>query len=262
VAIDWEKQRAIEKAAYEKYQKDFAAKQADLQKKAAEEKAAGFQKHWDDKKHPRLKAGTPDGGQFAFKDEEDYEDLGNLDAEKLQELSKQATGGELLDEEASLAVKRYVDTSAFEDINKSLREGTELKDRHGLKMKDILSGMDKAIKSSKAPKNFAVYRALRGPKIEKLMFKLKAGEVLTDPGIISTTTDKAVAQEFFELGRGRTNFAGATMKILVPKGARALIPGPYTYRNDAEDEVILPRGAKFKLIGRRKAEFVFQMITK
>jgi hypothetical protein len=86
---------------------------------------------------------------------------------------------------------------------------------------------------------------------------LYVGMTMTDPGFLSTSTKRKVAESF------AGSFNGVIMTVRVPAGTRGLyVQGAgaskaYTEGKKAEHEVLLPRGTKYKVrAAKRRADGV------
>jgi hypothetical protein len=96
-------------------------------------------------------------------------------------------------------------------------------------------------------KEVTVYRGVSGSAADKIL-KLRKGAMLSDPAFISTSFSQDVAKDFATVG-------GIVMSIKVPKGRRA-VPGERT-----ENELILPRGTRFKVVKKTKKSIVLEVVS-
>lgn len=147
----------------------------------------------------------------------------------------------------------YYTSSGYADINNYLR--TNGKD--DTQIKEYVSSMDKEISKTKAPRDMVLYRGTSG--VNKFD-RLKEGDVFTDKGFVSTTTEVGTVAEFMSSATGgafdsRPFEKGYVLEMNVPKGNQVLSVNNYfknvgsKYGPSAdilrENEHILPRGSKF-----------------
>jgi len=178
-----------------------------------------------------------------------------------------------LSDEQDSALKGY-SSGQYRRYNNLLRYGPE--DMDPEKVKDIqekINSLDEIIDTYGDIDNETfVFRGMTElPKIEdtdvtmtEMLESLNPGDVFSDPGFTSTSSNKDIALRQFGPGIGLDS--GATVKasessmrnssfwtVRLPSGSKALgIPkAGYGYAS-AEDEVILPRDAKLKIDAIRK----------
>lgn len=99
---------------------------------------------------------------------------------------------------------------------------------HGITPKDTIATLDRLISKAPKDKELVVYRAMRGDLVKSI----KAGDIFQDDAFVSTSS----ASNKLEL------FGGHIWTIKVPKGS------PRLEMNTDENEVLLPRGTKLKIL--------------
>ena len=131
-------------------------------------------------------------------------------------------------------VWNYIGDSSL--VNKDLRKGRMpmhddyWRDTWGrIPPEKAVALMDDFTASNHATRNMIVYRG-----VDKAV---KVGKVYRDNGFMSTSTSLSAASSF----SSRT-----LLEVELPKGQRFGLPR----KNDYEQEVVLPRGTKFKVVGR------------
>jgi hypothetical protein len=156
-------------------------------------------------------------------------------------------GGELSDNERS-SLKYYVG-SGYTAINSYLRKGKEIY-QVGL---DDIANLDAILGRASLQEAKVVYRGLDSERFDRTFGELKEGDIITDKGFVSTSEDKDVAKAFM-MG---SKEAGGVAEIHVPKGYKAISViealskgGSGVY--EAESEIILNRGSRFKVLSRDK----------
>ena len=190
---------------------------------------------FDETKHHRAPKGTREGGQFTAGEwhdinEDDFEELGDLSEDELNEM-RDETIYRPSDSEMN-AVSAYCDRS-YEEINASLRAGEDVGEAI-----EIVDEMDTLFTKSALKRNIATFREVT-PDFVATLKTLKAGDRLKDNGFLSSSMDPAI-----EVRWG----SGTKLKILVKKGTPAIIPGSWSHLSDQEDEVILPRGGSLRYL--------------
>lgn len=125
---------------------------------------------------------------------------------------------------------------AYVKVNESLRSG-KTGDRR------LVEALDSAIAKSRVPTETVVYRGIQEGRDP--LAKFKPGSVITDRGYVSTTGTRKVAEEYAD-GEGETHIL---MRIRVPAGHPA---APIPSRLSEEDEYLLPRNSKFRIVGATK----------
>lgn len=137
-----------------------------------------------------------------------------------------------LSPQARTAVKDY-SGSGYMQVNNVLRQDkfnpTAHPDSWTTK---TIQGMDAASNAWKSPTDITVYRGLSSNIV-----KPEVGSVFVDKGFMSTSVSQSKAFSH-----------GDALKILVPKGARA-IPLGKNSNHPSEQELILPRNSKLVVVG-------------
>ena len=100
--------------------------------------------------------------------------------------------------------------------------------------KQQIEDMDAAIAKSRTTEQLVTYRGLPA----SVVASVSVGDVIRDKGFSSTSLDREVAEGFAERD-------GAILRIIVPKGSKALYADPIV--DLKQHEVILPRGSGFKV---------------
>jgi phage portal protein BeeE len=210
---------------------------------------------------PRVPAGSPEGGQFGSGGGGGASDAGTPASEgatpaqpsgagerseplkltsskKIGEWAQQHfPAGSKFDAEEIAGLDKY-SGSGFARINNGLRrnEGNLEKVEQ---VKAVLA-IDRALQKGSVPEDTMVYR---GIKNRDLVDKLNVGDEFSDHGFVSTSLHRKVGEKF-----GKE----AVLEIKVPKGARALAFDAIWRGGNAEHELLLPRGSKFKVTGVRR----------
>lgn len=157
------------------------------------------------------------------------------------------------------AISHYT-SPEYAALNQSLREGKELSPE----TKKIVDNLDRIIGESKLSEPVSLFRGVKGKKLREQFEAMLPGDVISDPGFVSTSMANHVA-------RGQTQGANqkATMIIRAPAGANAAFPGEHSYnavpgeggtKVDNAMEAILPRGSQFKMIGKHGATYEFELV--
>jgi SPP1 gp7 family putative phage head morphogenesis protein len=156
------------------------------------------------------------------------------------------------------AVRAYTDSGYSQRMNDRLR-GVEpsAADRRKLATTDKhVENMRAAFDAPGAelPEHVTLHRGMQGPIAEALIKAHRRGGLLapegggigarfTDKGFVSTSTNRKIAQ----LGSADRN-KRVTLEIDAPKGTKGIAPGSLS-RFDVENEVILPPGTTFEVVG-------------
>lgn len=125
----------------------------------------------------------------------------------------------------------------FKDLNARLRSGKPPARADASDLK----AMDAVMSRAKTTKPMTVHRGVTGDWIDKLT----PGATYTDGGFVSTTSDPGVVG-VFSFGSKK-----ATLEIHVPAGSKAVSMVDQTKYGHKEQEILLNRGSKFKVIGRK-----------
>lgn len=127
-------------------------------------------------------------------------------------------------------------------INKALFKNRELSPD----LKVIAKLLDAAFEKASLPESMIVYRGMKGHHWDSV----QAGQVISQPGYLSTSLDRSAAETFQE---------GALLKISVPKGAKAIYMDNLNGSHGYEAELAVARGSKIKLISKQKVGNVWQI---
>lgn len=137
------------------------------------------------------------------------------------------------------AVRAYTGGD-YKDINGTLRRPDKAFGPYLENTLDTIAAMDTAFEN--APTLDKSIRVTRGVnyagKLKEILDSLEPGDEFQDKAFVSTTTQKT------------PGFGSFYMDIIVPKGSKALyVESISNYAG--EQELILPRGAKFRLVTQR-----------
>ena len=205
--------------------------------------------------HPRGQPGNAGefgpGGGSKKKTENSFKTYAN-GRRDLGDLTDAVQSGELNDGLGDAQEKRWVlagysGSTASWDINHALRSGEKLPPVR----QRTVDALDIAMKESSLSENLAVWRALAykselSPEVKKLMDGLKPGDTFVDKGFVSTSAIQH-----------RPN--AEVMKILAPKGSKALIANGTFIGYDGENEVVLDRGGRYEYVGDEGGSKVFRL---
>lgn len=163
-----------------------------------------------------------------------------------------ATTYDGLPENERRTMENYTD-EGYADINSDLRHDPESADM------ETVQEIDNVIARGQTSEDIVVFRAIAGPSPErggrsKHRFNgLKAGDEFEDAGFSSTTTSMGQARNFDSEG------TGYVLEVEVPKGTPGAwvpkIPGA----DNGEQEFILPRNARYRVISRNDSNASFRV---
>jgi len=124
----------------------------------------------------------------------------------------------------------------FLKLNQKLREGDT--------SAPAVLKLDSAIAKSTVTPGTKLYRGISKDGLKQLIGGdvIESGQILSDPGFLSTSTDRNIA--------GMNAIGGVVMEIEVGKNQYGLDMGSIS-RNKHEKEVVLPRNSQFKVLGLR-----------
>lgn len=111
--------------------------------------------------------------------------------------------------------------------------------------KTDLKHMDAAFAKASTAEDMVVYRGVTGDFFQKLT----VGSEFVDGGFVSTTSDLKAARNFLRGDRSEN----VLMEIKVPKGSKAISLGDIGAFAKTEQEILLNRGGKFRVIEQQKA---------
>lgn len=113
----------------------------------------------------------------------------------------------------------------------------------------IIKSIDSAIEKSSVPEAVRVFRGMTARPPLDGDPKDVIGKVYTDNVFKSTSTTDEIANRF-AIGKHRAGEDVAVLDIKVPKGSKGLYVGKLGPM-EGEEEVLLPRSAKFIITGHR-----------
>ena len=144
------------------------------------------------------------------------------------------------------AVYKYIG-AFYSDINSHLRGTRNLHPNDvDVYITPHLPHLDKAIRNSRTPKEFDLYRGIAAP-VDELHTVFgnapRVGMEFRDPGYFSMSRSAQIAR----MHAGGSSRPGAFMHLKIPANSRALLT-PKQYKG-SEQEVILPRNSKLRISG-------------
>ncbi len=243
-------------------------------RKGSKRPTLGGKGKYEESKHPRDARGhfkdKPDapkvggGGKFKSYDKTPLWDLdkAKLRSRSLRDLRHATANGVRISEKDALS---YYTHNGNLSINKTLRRGKQIEGVTANRSDSILdmvtlsqsqndaraiAGMDSLLGRTRLAENLVVYRAAKGPGWDKLFKSAKVGKSFTDPGFVSASLKRGEAEAF-----------GTKMLVMrLPKGSNALPLQDWSNSYTAfEQEVIVARGSKFKVLKKSKNELVVQL---
>jgi hypothetical protein len=161
----------------------------------------------------------------------------------------------LTEREQKLSISGYQD-GQYHEVNDSLRADSVRDD-----LQTDVANIDSAI-AQQAPttEDTILYRGYSqvmpttpGVSTPPDYTAMEPGETFTDKGFVSSSIDKSVSEQFSRRGGTENPNTGgmekSIMAVHVPEGSQGLnvnglMPG------SGEDEIILPRGSEFQVLGR------------
>lgn len=199
--------------------------------------AEGAFDSWEESKHPRS-----DDGKFGSGSGSSSNKTASPAAKKSDDSlkGKTTTGGVAkLEGKLTPTERAYLDSYSgdeFLSLNRKLRSGDA--------KASSVAKLDSAIGKSTLTPGTKLYRGISKDALKQMVGgnTIEAGQVLSDAGFISTSTDRNIA--------GMNSIGGVVMEIEVGENQRGLDVGSIS-RNQHEKEVILPRGAKLEVLGLR-----------
>jgi hypothetical protein len=117
--------------------------------------------------------------------------------------------------------------------------------------------LDKAFKDprNRTQKDTTLYRGIDNAT---LLDSMEVGSTITDKGFVSTTYSQDVAKGFSQDEEEMTD-TGAVITIRVPKGRPAIDMQNISEAGD-EEEVLLPRNSKFKVVSKKGNKVTLEAI--
>lgn len=177
---------------------------------------------------------------YEKKAERDITDLG-LDPKKVQELSeytdKEFKRLNIQKDSARMKELAGYHGTGFLKINKELRSGQVSQET-----KEKVTFLDDVLNSARLPDDMVLFRGVQPYK------ELKQGDILQEPGFMSTSLSEVKAREFgIEGSLGTESHKSATIfEIHVSKGLNGLFLDSASHIGEAE--VLLSRGLQFKVL--------------
>ena len=193
---------------------------------------------WDESKHPREPAGSPEGGQFG-------EGGGGAAPAAAPAPAPLAP----LSKEQKRSVNYYQGQTGYHTINHALRHSKELKPQVEAHVKML----DDVINRFRASQPFNVYRGVKYDMVEELekqwkewqKDKSKPPPIFTDKAYLSTSFRKEAAAVY-----NPNNI----ITIKLPKGQHVFDVASQHMGHEGESEILLPRGMKFKVISLKDVQ--------
>lgn len=156
------------------------------------------------------------------------------------EAFKEAYDASTLPEEVQASITEYteVDSEMYVDLNNRLRESEQLTDDQI----DVVDNIDKAFELATPVENDFITH--KGVQDFRFLEDVEPGGTYTDDAFISTAPFENDAENFAD------PTYGGVIDIVVPKGAKALNVSEISdaIESGREDEILLPRGSKFRLV--------------
>lgn len=132
---------------------------------------------------------------------------------------------------------------SYEAINKYLRKGNyNLKNKEHWILEDLKSAFNKA----KTKNDITTYRGINSAAFSEMVDSMQPGDTFIDKGYSSTSTNKQNTENFADSYNGFKN--GVIMKIIVPKGSKAISLMGLNDEFIKEKEILLNNNAKFKVL--------------
>lgn len=167
---------------------------------------------------------------------DEYPGLGISDSSFMKDLRQSYVdnGGEQYAGAQTDAARVYTG-SGYSPINKGLRDEVTLDP----KLQETVDTLTTAINQGTVPNNVTLFRGVRGDFADTFG-QLHPGDVFTDKGFVSTTTDASAASSFANAYGGTP---GAVIRIQVDAGTPA-----YAVGSLSEREVLFAPGTQFEVI--------------
>ena len=159
---------------------------------------------------------------------------------------------------AMLEEQRARNGRRYEPARPPTASEIRISDKRYAEAMEHIPGIDQLFIEGKAKRDTTVYRVARSGTIDKL----PVGKTFIDKGFISTTLSQDAIGLFYgpdSYFYNKKSDKVAIMEILLPEGtpsayltATGTQPGPVTGKPGAHQEILLPRGTKFKVVSKRK----------
>lgn len=149
------------------------------------------------------------------------------------------------------ALVEYTSWSAWKPVNTYLRVGRDSTQE----VLNLISALDSVMAKAAFPESAVVYRSIgQRHMFDKIKGVLKPGDtLLLDDAFVSTTLDRSIVKGFSE------NEKPLVLKILIPKGARAVSVGPVSV-HAREVEVLINRGESFIVRDVKRNEITLELV--
>jgi len=132
--------------------------------------------------------------------------------------------------------------AGYREVNGHLRGGKSISDSGS----HHIAQLDDMMLNASLPEAKTVYRGLGSLGVQQLLGptgKTKAGQLIEDPGFVSTSSIPSVAKQFFNTNPSKNIF----MHIKLPQGSKAMDVSKYSDMAN-EAETLIARGAKMKVV--------------
>jgi hypothetical protein len=140
----------------------------------------------------------------------------------------------------------------YHDINSHLR--TRAQDGKGASPESMAYELQLAFDSCSVAvdKDLKVFRGITATQDQVVLWAQSVGQVISDAGFQSTTTNRGVAAQFNNPRFGSEKKQEVVMSIRVPKGTKVLNLGALEKKLDLpvvdEREILLRNGTKFRIV--------------
>lgn len=165
------------------------------------------------------------------------------DRDKVAEFMRNSINENLTDGESN-AVQRYSGDSTYEKIRNSITGKIPMSDA----IQSDINLIDSAIEKSTVKEDVTLFRGVDPQHpLSKQFDSLKGGEIIEDVSFQSTSLNIRTARNFsLDRAEWDSDDMGIVMKILTPQGTKAL--PIIDSQNQIEQEFLLPRNSKFKVV--------------
>ncbi len=160
-----------------------------------------------------------------------------------REYMRTALDSDLSSEENS-SIRSYSGSTHYEKIRKAVMGTIPMTDE----LQSDINNLDSAIAKSTLKKNTTLFRGVKPTHpISQKLNELQGGEILEDVSFQSTSLNRMTATDFTaDRDDWESMDTGVVLRILAPKGTNAL--PILNSKNSQEQEFLLPRNSKFKVV--------------